>query len=194
MDDDFLAPTSHTADGIAVRTWQPGDGAVLAATSTASYHHLAPWMDWATPDDTAAAAEVRVRRFAGQYLAREDFVLSAWIGDDLVGGTGLHPRWGGVTSGVAEVGMWIAADHAGRGVGTRLLRLLVDWGLSDAWPWRRLVWLCDGRNVASARVAQKAGFVLEGHLRGPGPDGAWRDSTLVYGRNRGDTPTTGGPA
>ncbi len=186
MDDHFLAPTSTTIDDLVVRAWQPGDGAVMAATTVASYDHLAPWMAWATPDDTAQAAEARARLFAGHYLAHEDFVLSIWDGDTLVGGTGLHPRWGGLDSRVAEIGMWIAAERAGTGIGTRVLRGLVRWGLSDEWCWDRFVWLCDGRNRASARVAQKAGFTLEGNLRGPGPDGVALDATLVWGFNRGD--------
>ncbi len=187
MDDHFLAPLSHTADGVTLRAWQLGDGEAMAATTVASHDHLRPWMPWATPDDTAADAEVRARLFRARYLAREDFTLGIWDGRDLVGGTGFHPRWGGVGSGVAEIGMWIAGDRAGRGLGTRVLRVMVGWGLSGAWPWRRLVWLCDGRNIASARVAQKAGFRLEGNLRGPGPtDGTWRDATLVYGVNRED--------
>lgn len=186
MDDGFLAPTSTTIDRFVVRSWQPGDGAILAATTSASYDHLAPWLGWAVPDEDPGEAEQRVRSFAGHYLAHEDFILSIWDGDDLVGGTGLHPRWGGVSSSVAEIGMWIAGDRVGEGIGTTIVRGLVRWGLSDAWCWDRFVWLCDGRNVASARVAQKAGFTLEGNLRGPAPDGQRRDSTLVWGYNRGD--------
>lgn len=186
MADPFLAPTSTTIDEFVVRSWQPGDGATLAATTSASYDHLSPWMDWAVPDDPPGEAEERVRLFAGKYLAHEDFVLSVWDGEVLVGATGFHPRWGGLESRVAEIGMWIAADDAGRGIGTTILRGMVRWGLSDAWCWDRLVWLCDGRNVASAKVAQKAGFTLEGNLRGPDPQGHGRDSTLVWGFNRDD--------
>lgn len=186
MTEHFLAPTSTTIDRFLVRSWRPGDGETVAAVTSTSYDHLSPWMDWAIPDDTSEAAEVRVRLFAGRYLANEDFILSIWDGDDLVGGTGFHPRWGGRESRVAEIGMWIAVDRAGTGVGTTILRGLVHWGLSDAWCWDRLLWLCDGTNQASARVAARAGFTLEGNLRGPGPDGHGRDSTLVWGFNRAD--------
>lgn len=186
MDDPFLAPRGTTIDGFEVRPWRPGDGAAMASTMSASHDHLAPWMSWATPDDTPGEAEVRARRFAGTYLVHQDFVLSIWDGDGLVGSTGFVPRWGGLESRVAEIGMWIAADRAGTGVGTAILRGLVHWGLSDAWCWDRLMWLCDERNGASARIAQKAGFTLEGRLRGPGPDGSQRDATLVYGFNRAD--------
>lgn len=191
----FVAPLSLEVDDLTLRPWRPGDGAVLAAVVNASLAHLGPWMDWADGEDDPAEAEVRVRQFAGRYLAREDFVLSIWQGDELVGGTGFHPRWGSLAHGIAEVGMWIAASHANRGLGTRVLTALTAWGFSDAWGWRQLLWLCDRQNVASARVAEKAGYLLEGEVRGtlgrgtpptaepgdPGGAGA-RASTLVYGR------------
>jgi RimJ/RimL family protein N-acetyltransferase len=181
MDDDFLPPLSTVIDGITLRSWQPGDGAALAAEATASYEHLAPWMPWAEPENTPDASEVLVRRFAGQYLTREDFVLSIWDGDTLVGGTGFHPRWGGIESGIAEIGMWIAASRAGQGFGTRVLRALVGWGFSDDWGWNRLVWRCDPDNIASVRVAEKAGFQLEGTMR-QGPDiTRARGRTAIYG-------------
>ena len=194
MDDDFVAPDHTIVDGLLVRAWRRGDGPALAATTNASHAHLAPWMSWSTGDDTPARGEARAQLFAGRYLAREDFVLSIWDGDELVGGSGFHPRWGGIETRVAEIGMWISAERAGRGVGTTVLRGMVAWGLSDAWPWDRLMWLCDAENIASARVAQKAGFTLEGSLRGPGPsgDGVGRDATLVFGLNHGDPTSSDG--
>jgi RimJ/RimL family protein N-acetyltransferase len=60
--------------------------------------------------------------------------------------------------------MWIRADEAGRGLGTDVLRALLRWGFGE-WPWKRLAWRCDARNVASIRVAEKAGMRREGVLR-----------------------------
>lgn len=177
----FVPPASTTIDGLTLRPWRPGDGALLAETTNASLHHLRPWMEWARDPQTPSEAEVLVHDFAGQYLKREDFILSVWEDDVLIGGTGYHPRWGGVESGVAEIGMWVASSHAGRGYGTRILRALVQWGFSDAWPWTRLMWTCDPANVASARVAEKVGFQLEGTLRGTTGTGTDREATLVYG-------------
>lgn len=179
--DDFIAPLSTTIGGLTLRSWQPGDGATLARVTNASYDHLSPWMEWAVPDDTPEAAEARVRRFAGAYLKGEDYILSLWEGDELIGGTGFHLRWGGRSTLTAEIGMWIARAHAGRGHGTRALRALVEWGFSDAWGWRRLVWTCDPANGASARIAEKVGFRLEGTLRGSTGSGPDRAATAVYG-------------
>ena len=160
----FIAPTSITRDNLTIRSYLPGDGAALHAATTSSYEHLRPWMPWATLDDTVEAAEERCRRFYGHYLLNEDFVLGIWQSEQLVGGTGFHLRAGEIDVGVAEIGMWIAESVAGQGVGTRALHVMLDWGF-ETWNWERLVWHCDTRNVASARVAQKNGMILEGTLR-----------------------------
>jgi ribosomal-protein-alanine N-acetyltransferase len=61
--------------------------------------------------------------------------------------------------------MFIRASEAGRGLGTRVLASLLEWGFGE-WPWLRLSWRCDQQNKASIRVAEKAGLRLEGVLRG----------------------------
>lgn len=177
----FVAPTSLTVDNLTLRSWQPGDGATLARVANASYEHLSPWMVWATEDDAPAAAEVRVRDFAGQYLSRSDFILSIWLDGELAGGTGLHPRWGPLSHGIAEVGMWIASEHAHKGLGTRVLTTLVEWAFSDAWGWQQLLWLCDPGNPASARTAEKAKFRREAVIRGGLGSHLNAEATLIYG-------------
>jgi ribosomal-protein-alanine N-acetyltransferase len=82
--------------------------------------------------------------------------------------------------------MWVRASEAGRGLGTQLLEAMLRWGFT-AWPWLRLSWRCDPRNVASVRVAEKAGLRLEGTLRSHelGVDGSRRD-TACYAALRED--------
>lgn len=176
----FFAPTAYVSDDLTIRAYRPGDGPALQRAVARSYEHLRPWMPWARADQSVEEAEASCRRFAGQYLLHTDFVLGAWVGDELIGGTGFHLRHGTMDLGSAEIGMWVSADRAGRGVGTRLLAAMLAWGFT-AWPWERLAWHCDTRNLASARVAQKNGLVHEGTLRGDALDVAGqRRDTHVY--------------
>jgi RimJ/RimL family protein N-acetyltransferase len=80
----------------------------------------------------------------------------------LVGSIGVHDLDGRSRKG--EVGYWIAREHRGRGAATRALRLLARWALGEL-GLARLELLADVRNVASHRVAERAGFVREGVLR-----------------------------
>lgn len=176
----FFAPAAYTATDFVIRSYQPEDWQALRRVHIASYEHLRPWMPWASPDPNPHELEALCRRFAARYLLGEEFVLGLWMGDELVGGTGFHLREGPLTSGNAEIGMWIAASHAGCGLGTRALAAMLAWGFT-AWPWYRLSWHCDTRNHASARVAEKNGLVREGMLRSDAADvdGQRRD-TYVY--------------
>lgn len=171
----FFAPSEYRDNDLTIRAYRPGDGPALQHAVVSSYEHLRPWMPWATPDQSLAQSEATCRRFAANYLLNEDFVLSAWVAGELAGGSGYHLRAGALASGNAEIGMWISAAYAGRGTGTRLLAALLDWGFTE-WPWQRLSWHCDTRNLASMRVAEKNGLTLEGTLRS--------DMFDVYGQRR----------
>jgi RimJ/RimL family protein N-acetyltransferase len=65
---------------------------------------------------------------------------------------------------VVEVGYWTAAGARGRGLTTRALRLISRWAL-DVVGAQRVQLRADVANVASQRVAERAGFRREGVLR-----------------------------
>jgi RimJ/RimL family protein N-acetyltransferase len=79
----------------------------------------------------------------------------------------------------ASIGYWCAAEARGRGLTTRALRLVCEWGL-DELELERLELITDPDNVASQRVAEKVGFRREGVLRSHllHPDGRRRDSVM----------------
>lgn len=180
----FFAPSELRADGITLRAYRAGDGAALQIASVSSFEHLRPWMPWADTSQTVEQSEALCRRFAANYLLNQDFTLGIWVGDELAGGSGYHLRAGPLESANAEIGMWIRGSYAGQGLGTRVLRALLGWGFSE-WGWERLTWLCDTRNIASARVAEKNGMTHEGTLRSDRFDveGKRRD-THIYGMLR----------
>lgn len=177
----FFAPSEYQSGDLTLRAYRPGDGAALQAAVVSSYEHLRPWMPWATPDQSLEQSEANCRRFAAHYLTNEDYVLGIWLGDQLAGGSGYHLRGGAREAGNAEIGMWISAAHAGRGLGSRVLGALLAWGFSESWDWQRLEWRCDTRNIASMRVAEKNGLTLEGTLRADALDVAGqRRDTHIY--------------
>lgn len=187
-DDPFLAPIEFSKDGIVLRCYRPGDSPALRESTLASFEHLRPWMAWAKDDYPVQEAEAVARRVASKYLSGEDFTLGVWREDRLLGGTGFHLRHGPIEWGTAEIGMWIRADASGHGLGTRVLRMMLEWGFTE-WGWRRLVWRCDTRNLASARVAEKCGLIREATMRSEsvGVDGERRDMHL-YAIVREDWP------
>ncbi len=65
---------------------------------------------------------------------------------------------------VGEVGYWLAAPARGRGVATRAVRLLCAWAFEELSLARIQLHTLPG-NVASERLAERAGFTREGLLR-----------------------------
>lgn len=63
-----------------------------------------------------------------------------------------------------SIGYWTAADARNRGIATRALKLLAAWAVTEGGV-LRLELTTHPENVASQRVAEKAGFVREGVLR-----------------------------
>ncbi len=64
----------------------------------------------------------------------------------------------------AEIGYWVHPEGRGRDLCTRATAAVSRWLLTEAGV-RRLELLADVQNLASQRVAEKAGFTREGLLR-----------------------------
>ena len=74
---------------------------------------------------------------------------------------------------VGSTGYWIAPSARGRGIATRALRLLSHWAVTEGGV-RRLELTTHLDNLASQRVAEKAGFVRQPDVQGD----AFRDGSV----------------
>jgi RimJ/RimL family protein N-acetyltransferase len=66
--------------------------------------------------------------------------------------------------GAAEVGYWVDPRARKRGVATTAVRAVCRWAVTTA-DVELIEWRCEAGNIASLRVAEKAGFLIEGTLR-----------------------------
>ncbi len=82
-------------------------------------------------------------------------------GDSLTGAVTLH----GPEGHLAEIGYWLAPEARGRGIATRAVRLLTRYAFRADPALVRIGLRTLRGNDASARVAARAGFTLEGTLR-----------------------------
>jgi RimJ/RimL family protein N-acetyltransferase len=69
--------------------------------------------------------------------------------------------------GYGELGYWVAAEARGRGIGTRAVRLLHDWAVSEL-GLTEIEILPHRDNAPSRRLAERAGYEDTGELR-PAP-------------------------
>jgi RimJ/RimL family protein N-acetyltransferase len=182
-------PERIATERLVVRVPRPGDGVVVNDAVRASHAELAPWMPWAVTLPSVEESEAHCRRQQAKFLLREDFAMLVFAraadgGEgELVGGTGLHRiDW---TVRKFEIGYWRKTGCEGRGLMTEAVRAMARIAF-DALAARRVEIRMDDRNVASWKLAERAGFTLEALLRFDSltPAGEPR-STRVYARVRG---------
>lgn len=181
--DYLFAPERYEGEDFVLRSYDVGDGARVSEAVNESYEHLRPWVPWAKAEQSVEESERLVRQFRGRYLLAEEFTIGIFSKDEqrALGGSGFHLREGPIAGGCAEIGMFLRASAAGRGLGTRVLAGMLTWGFTE-WPWLRLAWRCDQRNIASVRTAEKAGMRREGVLRGQRAEvGSGRRDTVCFG-------------
>jgi len=164
--DYIIPPDELRTDAFVLRRYRPDDGPLLQEAMIECAQSPSEWLQWSQDRLSAQDAAERVRKFCARWLMATDFLIAitALDGSRLLGGCGYHLRGNPVGNLIAECGMWVRPKRAGKGLGTEVLRALVYWGFS-AWPWERIEWRCDDRNIASWRVAEKARMTLEGKLR-----------------------------
>ena len=86
-------------------------------------------------------------------------------------------------AGEAELGYTVAPAARGRGVATAAVTALTRWAF-DEQQLERLTLIIEVANVASTRVAERCGYVLEGIRRNAYVKPAVRADTAVYARLR----------
>ena len=168
---------------LVLRPWSADDAPALQSIVFNNLGYLQPWMPWATPEAHERVEDVaaRLAGFAADFAAGRDWGYVMTMRDDetLVGALGVHARLG---PGALEIGYWIRADHAGRGLVTEAVRAVVDavFATTDV---TRLEIRCDPRNTPSAAVARRAGFThvetLVAEIEGIGTR-----ETMVWERTR----------
>ncbi|NRD45160.1 N-acetyltransferase [Corallococcus sp. AB004] len=172
------AYTVQTARTV-LRCWSPADAPLALRAIEASLEHLRPWMEWAKRYPMSVEQQAgQLRRMRGLFDLGQDFAYGVFSrdGSEVLGGTGLHPRVG---EGALEIGYWISASHTGQGLATEIAGALTRVAF-EVEGVRRVEIHCDPRNVRSAAVARRLGFVHEGTLRQRlvAPDGALRDTMI----------------
>lgn len=163
-----------TTERLLLRRFRAEDAEALAAYR--SDPAVAAYQSW-TPPITREAAHTLVAEFAAGDPREPgwfQYAIAPRGDDQLIGDVGVRLHDNRMQ---AEVGFTIAGSHQGRGYATEALRAVVDRLFSDGLV--RVAAECDARNVASAALLRRVGFVQEGHRRAnTWIKGEWTDDLL----------------
>jgi len=178
-------PASIETPRLVLRPPRRGDGPVLFEALVESLPKLREFLaslPWVAAEQTLDSAETFCRTAESNFLSRKDLPFLAFekTTGGLVAQTGLHRTvW---QTPKTEVGYWCRTKASGNGFVTEAVSALTDYAFRHVKA-VRVELITDEENAASRRVAERAGFVLEGVLRCErrAPDSSLRN-TCVYAR------------
>jgi [ribosomal protein S5]-alanine N-acetyltransferase len=187
---ELASPDTDPSDGVVrLRAWGEDD---LATLEAARADPRIPEVTTVPAVDARPARAAFVRRQPARTVDGEgwSFAIADAGTDEAVGGGVLllQPQ-----PGVAGIGYWLVPAARGRGLATRAVGLLTDWGLDAAGLVRVEAWVEPG-DAASTGVLTRCGFHHEGRLRSLLTIGARRADALVFARLATDDPGRGWPA
>ena len=152
------------SERLVMRCWEPGDAAALRASLDRSDAHLRPFIPFMKDEPRSFQATVtRVRQHRAAFDRDEHYRYAVFDPAErtLIGEMLLLDRR---QTGEREVGYWIDVDQCGNGFATEgtaaMTRLAFDLDGVD-----RVDLHCDPRNLGSAALARKLGFIHEATLR-----------------------------
>jgi RimJ/RimL family protein N-acetyltransferase len=142
-------------DGVVtLRPWEKRDAATIVECLDGD-REITRWLDQVPQPYTFDDA----RAYIADYPQTTFAVTDASSGR-ILGSIGISPP----QDGVREIGYWTREEARGRGAATRALVLISRWAFARD-DVARIQLRADPENVASCRVAEKAGFTREGVLR-----------------------------
>ncbi len=173
-------PEGFETERLLIRSPLPGDGPEMHAAVNESIEELTPWTTWPKRHRTVDDSEESMRRARVRFLERSDLMLLLFLKgtNTLVGSSGLHRMDWSVPK--FEIGYWVRTRFVGEGYATEAVGGIGAFAFEHLGA-RRVEIRCDPHNRRSVRVAQRAGFRLEGELRNAevGADGEPRN-VLIF--------------
>ena len=175
-------PEQLITERMLLRIPRPGDSKFIWPAVVETQAELSPWMPWAYPKAEEKSVEEFCRRAASNFILRQQFHYSLYLRDtETCIGTCGTPRLNWNVP-MFEIGYWLRTPHCGKGYMNEAVRA-VERLCFDTFKAARVEIRCDERNQPSRRVAERAGYTLEGilHCDDRAPAGELRN-TCIYGK------------
>jgi ribosomal-protein-serine acetyltransferase len=153
-----------TDGSILVRTYREADAPLLYEAVRESIPEVSLWLPWCHENYSIAESRefIAARQIASQGDEWYSFAVFEKASGRFLGGVGLN--FINRVHQMANLGYWVRTSAAGRGVATKATRLAARFGFEQL-GLHRIEIVAALPNIASQRVAEKAGAVREGVLR-----------------------------
>lgn len=159
-----VQPVELVDGEIVVRPYRTEDIPALYEAARESIPELSAWMPWCHADYSIAETRSFILSRAEAWARDAEYGFGVFDKKSgrFLGGVGLN--FVNRNHDMANLGYWVRSSATGRGVAAKATRLVARFGL-ERLGFQRLEILAATGNVASQRVAEKAGAVKEAVLR-----------------------------
>jgi RimJ/RimL family protein N-acetyltransferase len=149
---------------VQIRPYEPADAGPLYEAARESTADVFPWLEWCHARYTLEDAVSWIASLAPLAAAGTEYAFAIVAEDGrYLGGCGVNQinrlhRFG-------NLGYWVRSSATGRGVAREAVRQVAEFAFRET-DLVRLEIVCAVGNLRSQRVAERAGAVREGVLRG----------------------------
>lgn len=157
-------PERLTGPRVLLRPLDPEDAPAVWEAIEESRARLAVWLPWVGTLRSVDDERAEIIRLRARWMHREDLTVGIFdlTSGRFLGGSGLHRiNW---DLRIFELGYFLRTSAEGQGYATETVQLLTRLAF-DRLQANRVEIYVDPRNIRSARVPERLGFVLEGTLR-----------------------------
>ncbi|MHA2201707.1 MAG: GNAT family N-acetyltransferase [Candidatus Thorarchaeota archaeon] len=175
-------PDLLETENLIIRKYRKGDGKENFDLFERNNNRelLKEFVDEATDVTTLEEAEIKIREHAAEWEARTRFVMGVWLMEEkmYIGEIWVEPKKWEVPS--FELGYFIEPGYQGKGLAYEASNRAMKFLFEDLQAHKVIVITRD-TNERSWRLADRLGFVKEGHLRESGTKDGKRWGMYHYG-------------
>jgi len=175
-------PAQLETERLVVRKYAKGDGQglYLLLERNDNRDFLRKNVEKVSSIKTDEDAEIKVRKHAAEWNARDRFVMGIWLKNEnkYIGEIWIEPKRWEVPS--FEIGWFLDKGYQGRGIATEAARRSLAFLFNDL-DAHKVVVITRDNNSRSYMLAERLGFHKEAHLRECGVENGKRYGLFHYG-------------
>lgn len=147
---------------IQLKSWSVSNSEVLFRLTDKNRVLLQPWLEWVPEVKKAADSQKFIEKSRKEQTEETSLELGIWLDNELIGCIGFH----GIKkdSRATSVGYWLDKDWQGKGIMSRSVKALIDYGFREL-DLNRISIEAAVDNKKSWAIPERLGFLKEGVLR-----------------------------
>jgi RimJ/RimL family protein N-acetyltransferase len=175
-------PEKTDSDRVTIRRYVHGDGEAIFALAerNGNREHLSGIADDIAGLKSVEEAEVKARRHGAEWAKRDRFVAGVWdnIDGSFIGELWIEPKNWEVP--LFEIGWFIDKGLEGKGLAYESAKLGLSFIFNELKA-HKVIAATDDTNTRSFKLAERLGFIKEGHTRESEIRDGKRFGRLLYG-------------